>query len=116
MDVTDTVRIYAAHIAEHTSRYTKRQIEGVRKAYDFMERLGFISYKAAAEVVRRNSIANLGFTRADLIVCPDIYGRSAAYQLGHGTQRSITLGEDDPIPIHESIEQELQIDTFFLFG
>ena len=51
-----------------------------------------------------------------MVVCQDIYGRSAAYQLGHGIQRSITPGEDDPIPIHESIEQELQIDTLFLFG
>ena len=36
--------------------------------------------------------------------------------LGNGTQRSKSPGEDDPIPIHESVDQELQVDTAFSFG
>ena len=116
MDITEVIRVYSSYIAEHTSRYNSKEIRGARREYEFMERLGFVLYKAAAEVVRRSSIADLKFTRADLVVCQDIYGRSAAYQLGHGTQRSIAPGEDDPIPRHESVDQEIQIDTFFLFG
>ena len=38
----------------------------------------------------------------------DIYGTPAAYQLGQGTQRTATPGSDDPIPLHESVEKELQ--------
>ena len=87
-----------------------------KKALQFMERLGLISYKAAAEVVRRSSIATIGFTWADLVACQDIYGRSAAYQVGHGTQRNIRPGDDDPIPVHEAVDQELRIDSFFMFG
>ena len=49
--------------------------------------MGFISYKAAAEVIQRGSITDLGFTRADLVNAQDIYGTPAAYQLGHGTQK-----------------------------
>jgi hypothetical protein len=40
--------------------------------------MGIISYKAAAEVVQRGSISDLGFTRADHVNTP------AAYQLGQG--------------------------------
>ena len=116
MDIDRTAQVYAAHVSENISRYNKRQIDGAKRAFQFMERLGFISYKAAAEVVRRSSIANIGFTRADLVACQDIYGRSVAYQMGHGTQRNIKPGEDDPIPLHEAVDQELQIDTFFMFG
>ena len=116
MDIEEVIEIYATHVTHNLMRYNQKQIRGAQRAYEFMERLGFISYKAAAEVIRRSSISNLGFTRADLVTCQDIYGRSAAYQLGHGTQRSVVPGEDDPIPIHESIDQELQVDTFFIFG
>ena len=49
--------------------------------------MGFISYKAAAEVLQRGSITDLGFTRADLVNAQDIYGTPAAYQLGQGTQK-----------------------------
>ena len=72
--------------------------------------MGFISYKAAAEVVQRGSMKDLGFTRADLVHAQDIYGSPAAYQLGQGTQKAATPGEDDPIPLHESVDQELQVD------
>ena len=50
--------------------------------------MGFISYKAAAEVVQRGSITDLGIARADLINAQDIYCAPAAYQLGQGTQKS----------------------------
>ena len=36
--------------------------------------------------------------------------------MGHGTQRAKSPGEDGPIPTHESVDQELQIDKSFLFG
>jgi hypothetical protein len=73
--------------------------------------------KAAAEVVQRGSINGLGFTRADLVAAQDIYGLPAAYQQGHGTQRSLVgPREDEPIPLNESVEQELQVDLFFFLG
>jgi hypothetical protein len=47
----------------------------------------------------------------------DIYGLPAAYQQGHGTQRSLVgPREDEPIPLNESVEQELQVDLFFFLG
>ena len=116
MDVTDMIKVYSMFTAERASRYNDKQVRGAKRAYEFLERMGFISYKAAAEVLRRSSLADIGFSRADLVRCQDIYGRSAAYQMGHGTQASITPGEDDPIPTHESIDQELQVDMFFIFG
>ena len=59
-------------------------------------------------------MTELGFTRADLVNAQDIYGTPAAYQLGQSTQKSAQPSEDDPIPTHESVEQELQIDIFYL--
>ena len=61
--------------------------------------MGFISFKAAAEVVQRGNINNLAFKRADLVNAQDIYGPPAAHQLGQGTQRAISPQEDDPIPL-----------------
>lgn len=116
MNVTDTIKVYVTQVTERLARYNKKQIDGARKAYDFIERLGFISYKAATEVLRRSSIGQLGFSRADLVNCQDFYGRTAAYLMGHGTQKSTVPGEDDPIPTHESVDQELQINCFFMFG
>jgi hypothetical protein len=87
-----------------------------RKAYDFIGRMGFISYKAAAEVVQRGSISNVGFTRGDLVNAQDIYRSPAAYQLGHGTNKAASPREDYPIPLHESVEQELKVDLFFFLG
>jgi hypothetical protein len=78
--------------------------------------MGFISFKAVAEVVQRGSISNLGFTRADLVNAQDIYGSFAAYQLGHGTNKAASRQEDDLIPLHESVEQELQVNLLFYLG
>jgi hypothetical protein len=75
-----------------------------------------ISYKAAAEVVRRGSISNLGFTRADLMNFQDIYGSPAAYQIGHGANKTASPPKNYPIPLQESVEQELQVDLFFFLG
>ena len=48
--------------------------------------------------------------------CQEIYGRPSAYIRGHGTQKTVTPGADDPIPRHESVNQELQADVFYIFG
>jgi hypothetical protein len=36
--------------------------------------------------------------------------------VGHETQRNIRPGDDDPIPVKDTVDQELHIDTFFMFG
>jgi hypothetical protein len=108
------LKVFTATVNLKSAKYSKRQLQAARKAYDFISRMGFISYKSAAEVVQRGSMTELGFTRADLVNAQDIYVTHAAYQLGHGTQKSKTPLDDDPIPLHESVEQELQVDVFFL--
>lgn len=60
-------------------------------------------------------MSNLGFTRADLVNAQD-YGSPAAYQLGHGTNKAASPQEDDPIPLHNSVEQVLQVILLFSFG
>jgi hypothetical protein len=115
LDLDETSLVFISSVNRKAAKYSKRQLEAANKAYDFIIRMGFISYEAAAEVVQRGSITGLGFTRADLVAAQDIYGLPAAYQQGHGTQRSsVGPREDDPIPVHESVEQELQVDLFFL--
>ena len=95
------------------SKYTKRQLQSARAAYDYIIKMGFISHKAAAEVVQRGSITNLGFTRAYLVKAQDIYGTPAAYQLGQGTNKTLKSLQEDLNPVHESVNQELQIDLFY---
>ena len=116
LDLDDLLNVYMTTISRNAARYGKRQLQNARKAYDFIVRMGFISYKSAAEVVQRGSMTELGFTRADLVNAQDIYGTPAAYQLGQGTQKSAQPSEDDPIPTYESVEQELQIDLFYFLG
>jgi hypothetical protein len=82
----DTLRqVFAATIQSKAAKYFQRHLTAARKAYDFIIRIGFISYKAAAEILQRGSITQLGFSRTDLVNAQDIYGSPAAYQLGHGT-------------------------------
>ena len=116
LDLNTVRKVFLATVQKNAAKYSKRQLLTARKAYDFIIRMGFISYKAAAEVVQRGSMNDLGFTRADLVNAQDIYGSPAAYQLGHGTQRSKAAYNDDTIPLHESVEQELQVDLFFFLG
>jgi hypothetical protein len=112
LDLDGTSLVFISSVNRKAAKYSKRQLEAANKAHDFIIRMGFISYKAAAEVVQRGSITGLGFTRADLVA-----GLPAAYQQGHGTQRSsVGPREDDPIPVHESVEQELQVDLFLFLG
>ena len=116
LDLQTVLQAFVTTVSHKAAKYSKRQLLSARKAYDFIIRMGFISYKAAAEVIQRGSITDLGFTRADLVNAQDIYGTPAAYQLGQGTQRSATPRDDDPIPLHESVSQELQVDLFFFLG
>ena len=51
--------IYITDTSLKAAKYSKRQLLGARAGYNFIIRMGFISYKAAAEVVRRGSISNL---------------------------------------------------------
>ena len=110
------LQVFTASVNHRAMKYGKRQLEDAKKAYYFLHRMGFLSYKAAAEVVQRGSMKDLGFSRADLVNAQGIYGTPAAYQLGQGTQRAFSPGIDDPIPLHESIDQELQVDLFFFLG
>jgi hypothetical protein len=71
---------------------------------------------SATKPLQRGSITQLDFTRADLVNAQDIYGSPAAYQLGHGTHKAKTPYDDDRVPLHESVEQELQVDLFFFLG
>ena len=113
----DTIHdVHLTSIAQRSSRFSKAQIQGARRAYDFLERVAFVSYKGAEQIVQRGSISGIGFNRTDLVNCQEIYGRPAAYIRGHGTNKVVTPGTDDPIPQHESVQQELQADVFYIFG
>jgi hypothetical protein len=116
LDLNDLLHVYMTATSLKALKYSKRQLLSARLAYDFIVRMGFISYKSAAEVAQQGSIANLGFTRADLVNAQDIYGTPAAYQLGQGTQKSAQPSSDDPIPLHESVAQELEVDLFYFLG
>ena len=116
LDFDTVLQVYITATDQKAAKYTKRQLTTARLAYDFIIRTGFISYKAAAEVVQRGSISDLGFTRADLVNAQDIHGTPAAYQLGQGISTPNKHYTDDPIPMHESVAQELQVDIFFFLG
>jgi Zinc knuckle len=116
MDLDIVRQAYVVSISSRAAKYSLRQLSAARNAYEFMQRMGYISYKAAAEIVQRGSMKDIGFTRADLVNAQDIYGSSAAYQLGHGTQRATKCNDDDKIPIHQSVNQDLQVDLFYFLG
>ena len=104
MNIGTVAHAYVIDIGSKAVRYSARQLTGARKAYEFMQRMGYISYKAAAEIIQRGSMKNITFSRADLVVAQDIYGTPAAYQLGQGTQSSTKSREADRIPLHESVD------------
>ena len=104
LDIKNVRQVFMTAIGLKAAKYTKRQLTAALKAYEFIIRMGFISYKAAAEVVQRGSVKDLWFTRSDLVNAQDLYGTPAAYHLGQGTQKSAHPREDDPIPLHESVD------------
>ena len=113
MDMGATSHVYAI---SNPAKYTARQLGRAQKAYEFIARLGYISYKGAAEIIQRGSMKDIDFTRADLVNAQNIYGTPAASQLGQGTQRTTKSRSDDQIPLHESVPQELQVDLFYFLG
>jgi hypothetical protein len=106
MDLNTVRQAYVVSISSRSAKYSLRQLSAARNAYEFMQRMGYISYKAAAEIVQRGSMKDIGFQRSDLVNAQDIYGSSAAYQLGHGTQRATKCNDDDEVPIHQSVNQD----------
>ena len=94
-------------------KYSAKQLASSRLAYEFIQRMGYISYKAAAEIIQRGSMRDIPFTMSD---SQDIYGTPAAYQLGQGTNLKSKTRIDDRIPLHESVAQELQVDLFYFLG
>ena len=113
MDIDDVVPIF---VVKRSPNYTAKQLTNAREAYEFITRMGFVSFKSAAEIIQRGSMKDINFSRADLVNAQNIYGTPAAYQLGQGTQRNDKCREDDQIPLHESVSQELQVDLFFFLG
>ena len=116
MDIHAVRQAYVASLSSKAERYSRKQLNAARVAYEFMQRMGYISYKAAAEIVQRGSMKELGFVRSDLVNAQDIYGTPAAYQLGQGTQRAERCQENDQIPVHQSVNQELQVDLFYFLA
>ena len=116
MDLHALRQAYVVTVASRSAKYSIKQLNAARDAYQFMQRMGYISYKAAAEIVQRGSMKEIGFTRSDLVNAQDIYGTPAAYQLGQGTQRATKCRDDDVIPIHQSVKQDLQVDLFYFLG
>ena len=107
MNLTTVCNAYSIYATETSAKYSIKQLAGSRRAYEFMQRMGYISYKAAAEIIQRGSMQDIPFTRSDLVTAQDIYGTPAAYQLGQGTQQQTKTRQDDRIPVHESVTQEL---------
>ena len=114
MDLATTVQTFMVNVK--TLRYSARQLTTARKAYDFLIRMGYLSYKSAAEIVQRGSMKGLDFTRADLVIAQDVFGIPAPYIMGQGTQSNKKCQDNDLIPIHESTSQDLQLDLFYFLG
>ena len=116
MNLATVVHTYVTTIDTKVLRNSAKQLAGARRAYEFMQRMGYVSYKAAAEIIQRGSMTNLPCTRADLVIAQDIYGTPAANQLGQGVQQTVKMRESDRIPLHQSVKQELQVDLFYFLG
>lgn len=116
MDIHAVRQAYVASLSSKSERYSRKLLNVARDAYEFMQRMGYISYKAAAEIMQRGSMKVLGFVRTDLVNAQDIYGTPAAYQLEQGTQRAAKCQENNQIPVHQSANQELQVDLFYFLG
>ena len=114
--VMDIDKILPIYVVKRSSNYTAKQLASAREAYEFITRMGFVSYKSAAEIIQRGSMKDINFNRSDLVNAQIIYGTPAAYQLGQGTQKNEKCRQDDQIPLHESVSQELQVDIFFFLG
>ena len=114
LDILNIVSCYLSSAAYST--YTKREITQAKLAYDFILRLGFISYKSAAEMIQRGSMADMGFTRADLVNAQNIYGTPSAYIMGHGTSKNISPTTQELVPTDRARPQQLQVDLFYIFG
>jgi hypothetical protein len=110
LDLVTLRQVFRTNVSHNAAKYSKRQLLAARMAYDFISRMGFISNKAAAEVVQRGSINNLGFTRADLVNAQDIFGSPTPYQLGHGTNK---LSRQGTMTLFQSTSQ---VDLFFFLG
>jgi hypothetical protein len=116
LDIGLVTSIYLSTIESRQHSFSKRQVTQAREAYDFIHRLGFVSYKAASEVVQRSSLSVLGFTREDLVTAQYIYGAPAAYQLGHGTTATAVTNTQPLIPTDRAQPQVLEVDLFFFFS
>ena len=113
MDMGATSHVYAI---SNPAKYSARQLASAKNAYEFIARMGYISFKGAADIIQRGCMKDIDFTRADLVNAQSIYGTPAATQLGQGTQRTTKSRSDDQIPLHESVPQELQVDLFYFLG
>ena len=116
LELETVTHAYAISVNPKAFKYSAKQLASARLAYEFIQRMGYISYKAAAEIIQRGSMKDIPFTRSDLVIAQDIYGTPAAYQLGQGTNLKTKTRSDDRIPLHESVAQELQVDLFYFLG
>jgi hypothetical protein len=85
MDMGATSHVYAI---SNPAKYSARQLASAKNAYEFIARMGYISFKGAADIIQRGCMKDIDFTRADLVNAQSIYGTPAATQLGQGTQRT----------------------------
>ena len=67
-------------------------------------------------MIQRQSMAEIGFARADLINAQEIFGTPPAHVLGHGTNRTLRTDTQHIVPTEQSRPQALHVDLFFLFG
>ena len=116
LDIETVTSVFISRATALTDKYSKRQLSQAQLAYDFILRMGYVSYKSAAEMVQRSSMAELGFTRADLVNAQAIFRTPAAYQLGHGTASASPTMSQERVPTEQATPQELQVDLFFIFG
>ena len=56
MDIDTVQQAFVTSVSYKALKYRKRQLENAWKAYGFIHRMGFLSYKTAAEVVQCGSI------------------------------------------------------------
>ena len=56
LNLADITQVFFSGVSLKSAKYSKRQLIAARKAYEFIIRMGFISFKTAAKIVQRGSI------------------------------------------------------------
>ena len=103
-------------VDENESAFTRREVNAAKQAREMMRRMGYVSLKDQAAMIKHGAIINCPVTQSDVYRAHQIYGSDVASLKGKTKATPSHIVKIEHVPRSLETNQTLHVDVIFIEG